>query len=224
MPTLIRWSVPDSTACATLCSWTCANGTLCATTCSNSPAWITLYSQTATTTSTLTNVWWMDDDVAEYVTAGRPAQRLPTDQERYERAVAEHNDQEAERLRRVIVERERIAAEQRQRATEATARRNAAHTRAKELLFEHLTPKQRETFDKNGWFVVEGGRSKQTYRINIHSSSGNIEIMQGRRATHRLCCHCSDRLIPLHDQLLAQKLMLEFAEDDFLRLANRTAA
>jgi hypothetical protein len=95
----------------------------------------------------------------------------------------------------------------------------AAKQKAHELLLAHLSPEQRHTLETNGWFVVEGGKSKQKYKINGSNYAGNIEVVgQGQK----LCCH-ADRHIPHGDQLLAQKVMLELAEDDFLRLANRSA-
>lgn len=110
-----------------------------------------------------------------------------------------------------IIERHRLAKE----------RLAAAHKKAEELLLSHLTPEQRETFVKNKWFVVQG--KKQQYRINGTRYAGNIDIMDGEKVTARLCCHCTVD-IPLHDHLLAQKIMLESAEDDFIKLANRRAA
>lgn len=98
-----------------------------------------------------------------------------------------------------------------------------AGNKAKELLLEHLTPAQKETFNKNKWFVVEGGRSKQQYRIMAERCSINIEVMDGKKVSHKLCAHLGHD-IPLHDHILAQKIMLESAEDDFLKIANRHAA
>lgn len=95
-----------------------------------------------------------------------------------------------------------------------------------DLLLQNLTPEQRETFNRNKWFMVEGGRTKRQYRIrNEGHLVANIDALdeQGRK-THRLCGHADERSIPMGDQLLAQKLMLENAEDEFLRIANRHAA
>jgi hypothetical protein len=98
-----------------------------------------------------------------------------------------------------------------------------ARARAHALLLSHLTPAQRQTFEINKWFIVEGGRSKAKYRIRGHACAGNVELLDGERVTHRLCCHCGPT-IPLGDQLLTQKLMLELDEEEFLKLANRYAA
>jgi hypothetical protein len=103
---------------------------------------------------------------------------------------------------------------------------DAAKKRARELLIEHLTPAQKRTFAKNDWFVVEGGKSKTRYRISAKNSLvANIDVMTvDGKITHRLCGHCDPGKLPLHDHLLAQKMMLEHAEDEFLKLANRHVA
>lgn len=135
---------------------------------------------------------------------------------------------------RVVTWRKRTAAELAAAAAQAEhyrlqreqemARRQAAQDRSRELLLSNLTSEQIRTFEKNKWFVVEGGRSKQVYRIRDKGSAvANIEVMRGDSVSHRLCGHCSHD-IPLYDQLLAQKLCLQFDEDNFLKIANRHAA
>lgn len=157
----------------------------------------------------------------------REAQR---DQELYQRAVAENDLQEMARINALRAAREavRVQRQQAQAAAEQQARENArlraaANARAIELLRENLTAEQLESFNKNGWFVVEGGRSKTRYRINSNSIAGNVHALgKKEEVIHRLCCHVPyQENLPPHDHFLAQKLMLQYAEDDFLRLANR---
>lgn len=115
--------------------------------------------------------------------------------------------------------------EQRMAYEEQIAKIEEAKERAKGLLLGHLTASQKETFEKNKWFVVEGGKSKQQYRIRAESHTINIDVMDGKKVKHKLCAHLRyDSGAPLHDHILAQKLMLESAEDDFLKIANRHAA
>jgi hypothetical protein len=158
----------------------------------------------------------------------REAQR---ELDQYSEAIAACNMQEAERINRLINARvEANLARQREIAAATAAReqeaqrRTAAIDRARELLLENLTPEQRRTVGQNNWFVVEGGRSKTKYRINTGCGySGNIEVLdQSDSVRHRLCCHVNTGrvAVPLGDHLLAQKIMLELAEDDFLRMAN----
>lgn len=100
-----------------------------------------------------------------------------------------------------------------------------ARTRAIDLLLENLSPAQRESFQRNKWFVVEGGKSGLQYRIHANDNvAANIDVLDGERVARRLCGHCEVSKVPLGDHLLAQKIMLESAEEDFLRIANRHAA
>lgn len=98
-----------------------------------------------------------------------------------------------------------------------------ARERSRELLLAHLTPRQRETFTNNGWFIVHGGRSDTKYRIRADRIAGNIEVFEGDRITHRLCGHLNHN-IPQYDHILAQKVSLELDEEAFVRICNRHAA
>jgi hypothetical protein len=129
---------------------------------------------------------------------------------------------------RVRTEAARIELEQQQQlAQERAARRaeetKAANARSRELLLAHLTAAQRETFERRKWFIVEGGTTKQTYRIRTETYAGNIDVLSGDRVKHRLCVHCPSN-IPLHDHHLAQKLSLQYDEEYLLSIANRQAA
>lgn len=130
-----------------------------------------------------------------------------------------HAEQLANQLRAARAA-DRAEANERLEAARAGAR---ARARARDLLIEHLTPAQKETFEKNGWFIVEGGKTKTKYRIRCGGYTGNIDVYGSGGITHRLCVHCAHD-IPLHDHLLAQKIMLEFDEDTIVKKANRHAA
>ncbi len=103
-----------------------------------------------------------------------------------------------------------------------------AKQKALEFLLTHLTKEQRETFETNKWFIVEGSKTKRKYRINYKENLvANIDLLSvynDNKRSGRLCGHCGLSKVPLGDQLLAQKLMLECDEDAFLRIANRHAA
>jgi hypothetical protein len=125
---------------------------------------------------------------------------------------------EEKRLAEEAAEQARIVREQRE------LERQAAKRRAHELLLSYLTAEQRETVEKHKWFVVVGGKSKTKYRIRTDKGvAGNIEVLSWGRKVATLCCHCKSD-IPEADQFLAQKIVLTFDEDEFLRTANRTAA
>jgi hypothetical protein len=132
--------------------------------------------------------------------------------------VAYYREQTAEDLR--LMEEARAQAV---RAQEEYIRKTReALDRSRELLLSHLTPEQRKTFEKNQWFVVEGGKTKVKYRINTNTYAGNIHVLVGSKVSHRLCVHCEG--VPLHDHHLAQKLWLEHDEERILKIANRQAA
>jgi hypothetical protein len=102
--------------------------------------------------------------------------------------------------------------------------RASALDRARSLLLSHLNEEQRRTFEQNKWFVVEGGRTKQRYRIRDKGDLvANVEVIDmAGNVMQRLCAHGLRELqLPLPDHFLTQKLMLENDEDAFLRVANR---
>lgn len=164
-----------------------------------------------TTSSASTNAYcntatgdiWVDNSQYYYLAQGRAvAYRARTEEEQL-------RQQEQHRLAM-------LAAEQRTRENQA------ALTRSRELLFAHLSEFQRKTFESHKWFVVEGGKTKQKYRIRTETYAGNIDVLNGSRVSHRLCVHCDS--IPLYDHHLAQKLALEYDEERLLQIANRQAA
>lgn len=108
-----------------------------------------------------------------------------------------------------------------QRSELRNLERQVARERARGLLLEHLTPAQRKTFEKNAWFVVEGGRSKKRYRIEARGVAGNVYQLDQKGHVVATFCGHADHSIPDYDQYLAQKLMLEANEDAYLALANR---
>jgi hypothetical protein len=109
----------------------------------------------------------------------------------------------------------------RREGAEAAERARLSTEKAKQILLEHLTPAQREMVEKNGWFVIEGGKSGKRYRIKANAIAGNVEEMDGDKAIARYCCHLPHQY-PKSDHHLTQKLMLEWNEEEFLRVANKT--
>lgn len=113
------------------------------------------------------------------------------------------------------------AAEQRLVARKAEdLARTKAQEKAHKLLIEHLTPKQEETLRMHGYFDVDLG--ERVYRIRKGGHGGWVERMQGQKATDGYCIYVTGDCPP-EDHMLAQKLMLEANEQEFLRIANRTA-
>jgi len=119
---------------------------------------------------------------------------------------------------------ERRMREDHDRAQQVARNRESAARRARDLLIEHLTPEQRETFVRHGWFVVEGGQSKTRYRIHTdRGPAGNIhELDITGNAVAQLCGHIRHMSLPLCDEVLAQMIMLKADEEGYRRLANRS--
>lgn len=211
--TASRWYTPTSATTATNCNWInwATNGTAATT--------------ITTTAITPTIYWYVADDWSNDNTWVRAqARSIMTRPYIARRSRAQAAEDEL-----------RYYYEQEQRRQQSDIRRQhdqAARDRSRELLLAHLTPAQRETFDKNKWFIVEGGLSKQRYRIrDTGHMVANIDVLDDTfvldaakdqaRVSHRLCGHCDINEVPLYDQLLAQKMMLELDEERFLKLANR---
>jgi hypothetical protein len=182
------------------------------------PIWVT-----SATTQTATNylTWVVTPTATTAATASVWYQAQPQlswygDQMAFEARIAR-------RAERNAVYREQVYAPAVHRAEARHLIDDAAKARARELLLDSLTPEQRTMFELLGHFIVFGGRTNRKYRVrgNRESVVANIDAMDGEYVTHRLCGHVSPGQVPFADQLLAQKLMLEFAEEDFLRIANR---
>ena len=111
----------------------------------------------------------------------------------------------------------RIRAEQAAMAKAAAVEKAAADERAEKLLVDHLTPQQYEQLRACGYFEVNvKGR---TYRI-FRGWSMNVQLVDGGGKKLRSYCAVPKLHVPIADQMLAQKLMLEFEEHEFLRVAN----
>jgi hypothetical protein len=148
----------------------------------------------------------------------------------YQRSAMRQQEVNAQYQRMILAQRQAIAeaditnAQARSDSEARALRIKSASDRARELLLSKLSPEQRESFTKNKWFIVEGGLTKTKYRIRSNTYAGNIDVLDvANNVAYRLCVHCSSA-IPLEDHLLAQKIMLELAENDIVRLANRHAA
>lgn len=101
---------------------------------------------------------------------------------------------------------------------------DTAKARARKLLFSMLnTDQQKELEEKNFFHLTVHDRSgsMRVYRIE-HGYAGNVKLIGvDGQPVKRYCIHADYRL-PYEDQMLAQKLMLETNEPEFLRIANMT--
>lgn len=131
------------------------------------------------------------------------ATRLPLPPETpEERALRERN----ERLR-AAAEQQRIAEQERQAAT----------TRARELLIAHLTDEQRAEFEAHQRFHVTSSAGRR-FEIE-YGQYHNVYLLDddGRRVT-RYCGYFPS--VPLEDNILAQKMLIEKDEARYLSSSN----
>lgn len=127
-------------------------------------------------------------------------------------------------------ERERLEAEERafderqrrwrEEAEERRRQQEIANAKAEKLLLQHLTPEQRDEYQRLKRFHVHlpDGR---VYRIQ-KGWAGNVKLVESaedERVLESLCIHPRIRC-PDQDNMLAQKLMLEHSEEEFRRIAN----
>ena len=98
-----------------------------------------------------------------------------------------------------------------------------AHNRAIQLLKQHLTPEQREQFEKRGHFYVSGGDSGRLYRIR-HGAQMNVEQLDRSGKRIRVLCFMPEGGLAVGDVMLAQKVALELFETEALQIANTMPA
>lgn len=117
---------------------------------------------------------------------------------------------------------EQIAADEERRvARQHEAReREAAHVMASEkaqrLLASCLTQEQQRDLKREGSFSLKIGNKH--YRIR-QGYAGNVELLEDGRVVMKYCIHPREH-VPDEDTMLAQKLLLEADEGEFLRVAN----
>lgn len=106
---------------------------------------------------------------------------------------------------------------------EAPADPEEAEKRAAYLLYDHLTPKQRQDFITEGHIDVKGSDGS-IYRLTIGRASNVIEYTPGiKRPIARWCGYPTNGIgyLPMGDHLLGQKLLIENDAAAFRRVAYR---
>ena len=117
----------------------------------------------------------------------------------------------------VLQRRAAYAAEQARLAAEQKRKKDEAIQRANDLLMMHLDEKQRRDWRLRQQFYVRSQSGKR-FRIRNLGSMNIDEMDEGDRVRANHCIVAPG--VPLPDQLLAQKLMLEHNEAEFMRVAN----
>jgi len=101
-----------------------------------------------------------------------------------------------------------------------------AKSRAEGLLREHLSDRQKADLDEKKYFDVCAinfrAGTRRYYRIK-RGRAGNVFLLDGPhgREVVKYCCHPLEQ-VPDADTMLAQKMMIEFNEELFLKTANIT--
>lgn len=106
------------------------------------------------------------------------------------------------------------------RVAEAAARQEvtaAITRRARDLLVACLSPSQRAEFEQNETFTVECRGSR--YRVRPHHAH-NVDRLDHDGVPEVNYCVVTTTWVPLYDQMLAQKLLLETDPDTFFATAN----
>lgn len=130
---------------------------------------------------------------------------------------AEHSRSSAE----VRAKRARLDAEVAELRRRQEEEQKTADARAEELLLSALDEEQKAEYRKDKSFHVRNPKSGRRYRIR-RAWSGHVErIGDHGRPVERLCAHPRVQ-VPLPDNQLIAKLMIETDEDQFRRLANVT--
>ena len=94
----------------------------------------------------------------------------------------------------------------------------ASQERAIQLLKQHLSPAQREQFEKLSYFYVTGGYTKNTYRIR-HGVQMNVEQLDKSGIPILRLCFLPRGCLAVGDVMLAQKIALELYEKEALKIA-----
>ena len=124
----------------------------------------------------------------------------------------EPETEEQKQLRLVSEELARVAEQER------LEKQRQAEEKALQLLLDNLEENQVEIFKKTGCFVVIGQSGKK-YRIN-KGRLRNVEELKEDGTTEKRMCFHPELWVPDYDTMLAQKLMLEFSEQEARRVAN----
>lgn len=106
----------------------------------------------------------------------------------------------------------------------ANAELRAAHARAEtealEILFAHLSARQRDSYVRLGYFHVVASTGRR-WRILVNSATGNCCLLDHQETVvARYCAHGREPSLPLSAHHLIQKIALEADEPAFLSAAN----
>lgn len=191
--------------------------------------WTTGGMTTGVTTGNTIDCWdtWQQPIVRYQDAWGRwidtPAYGANLPPRRFEQVPERYRVQESEEQKRAReFENARWEAEVKERQRRMDEEQKAvleANSKAMQLLKCCLTPEQKACLEKNRYFIVTA-KSGRRYRID-EGSHGNVKVLdRDNKVIERLCIQPNG--VPIGDSMLAQKLMIEAAEDVFRQHANIT--
>lgn len=201
--------------------------------------WARWMQSSATSTTTSATGWAIDDSSTSItfpVTFGNTCSAnlvwgstawMLTEHRRHQHHVEVVREKTPAQLAQIAVD---IAAatERRQEAARLEAQRQqfrlVSNGRARNLLNQMLSPAQRLMLETKSYFeltVHDRDGASRTYRIE-HGYAGNVKLLDAKGVPVRRYCIHADSRLPYEDQMLAQKLLLESNEMEFLKIANKT--
>lgn len=166
----------------------------------NDTYWRYIYDTSTSGSTTTATIWYAWSETATH--GATPIKMELTDEQKAEQAA------QAERER---LERERLAKAQ-----------ELVLAKAKALLNSVLTAEQQAEVAAHRYFTVISKASQRRYRVRVDGgpSRNIIEVDAQGKAVRRLCAHTYAKGVIGDDHFVVQKLMLEHAEDEVLKVAN----
>ncbi len=206
------------TCCDTSDAWGGWTGSTCTATTTSTTAWRCWTGGTTATTSSITGSVWMrwtasTGDTTIVLPAANYDYSPPPVLTEAEKLV------QAEAARKRAEEAAERAEKERIRAEEARKQAEEAAARAEKLLLEMLDKQQRKEYAKDKSFHVVG-QDGEKYKIK-HGWSGHVERVVKGKSVERFCIHPRVQ-VPVQDNQLLAKLMLETDPVGFKKIANRT--
>lgn len=92
-----------------------------------------------------------------------------------------------------------------------------ASEKAEELLYSCLSTDQRRCYSRYGYFFVIGNITGNRYKL-VQKKQINVYRVDSKGNEISRHCVVSETTVPMGDHLLAQKLLIETNEDEFLRV------
>ncbi len=192
----------------------------------NDLVWQTWISNSTTTSATATGFLGQSDLGGLLQNALQNAMPARLDEDQHAENLRQlKRFQDEDLARRVAMEAERAEDPLGLRRTKPERAKDAAKTKALELLCDHLDKAQIASLVRDNHFLVKGGATGKLYRVDVGYARNVRRIGIDGKAVTSYCAHPANGYeMPDCDSMLMQKLMLEISEDEFLKIANAHSA